>query len=234
MAKQQSNIETTDSPEAFESSRGSGFFLNNVRTLGIIGIVLLVAVIGIVAYFFVRGNSNDRAQLELARIRPYYDRGEFQVAISGDSSKKINGERVRGLRELVEEWKGTQAGQIAALYLGNSYLATGQIAKAQEPYEIAAGSSDELLTSAAHAGMAAVAEAANKYEDAAKAYAKAASEDRLGLNTPQYLLGAARNYERAGNKDEAIKNYRVVATQYSQTSANTQARLALARFNVEL
>ena len=231
MAKQQSNIDTADT---FGNEGGSGFFLNNVRTIGIIGIVLLVVVGGIVWYLISHGRSNDRAQVELARIRPYYDRGEFQVAIAGDSSKKINGEKIRGLRELAEDWKGVPAGKIAALFLGNSYLALGQAEKAGDAYEIAAGSNDDLLTSAAHAGLAAVAEAGHKYEDAAKAYVKAASEDHLALNTPQYLLGAARNYERAGNKDEAIKNYRTVATQYSQSAANTQARLALARFNVEL
>jgi tetratricopeptide (TPR) repeat protein len=227
----QSNIDTTDT---FENERGSGFFLNNTRTLGIIGIILLLVVGAGVWYIINRGGSNDRAQIELARIRPYYDRGEFQVAINGDSSKRINGEKIRGLRDIVQDWKGVPAGKIAALFLGNSYLATGQTPKAEEPYEIAAGADDDLLTSAAHAGLAAVAEAGDKYEDAAKAYEKAASEDHLALNTPQYLLGAARNYERAGNKDEAIKNYRTVATQYSQSAANTQARLALARFNVEL
>ena len=118
MAKQQSNIDTADT---FGNEGGSGFFLNNVRTIGIIGIVLLVVVGGIVWYLISHGRSNDRAQVELARIRPYYDRGEFQVAIAGDSSKKINGEKIRGLRELAEDWKGVPAGKIAALFLGNSY-----------------------------------------------------------------------------------------------------------------
>ena len=71
-------------------------------------------------------------------------------------------------------------------------------------------------------------------EDAAQQYAKAASEDRLELNTPQYLIGAARNYERANKPEEAKENYRKVATQFPQSPANAQARMALARYNVEL
>jgi outer membrane protein assembly factor BamD (BamD/ComL family) len=37
-----------------------------------------------------------------------------------------------------------------------------------------------------------------------------------------------------GRYDEAIKHYRTVATQYAGSPANTQARLALARHNVQL
>jgi tetratricopeptide (TPR) repeat protein len=230
MAKRQSNIETSSTGEG----TGGGFLRDNVRTLGIIGIVLLVGVGAFFAYNYSRGKNNGEALVALARIRPYYDRGEFMVAISGDSSKSINGEKVQGLSKVVEEYKSAPAGKIAALFLGNCYLGLGQPAKAAEPFEIAAGSGDELVTSAAHAGLAAVAEAAGKFDDAAGQYAKAASEDRLEINTPQYLIGAARNYERAGKKDEAKENYRKVATQFPQSPANAQARLALARYNVEL
>lgn len=230
MAKRQSNIDTSSANE----STGGGLFRNNVRTLGIIGILLLVGVGAFFAYNFSRGKNNGEALVALARIRPYYDRGEFMVAISGDSSKSINGEKIKGLRYVVDEYKSSPAGRVAALFLGNSYLGLGQPAKAAEPFEIAAGADDQLVTSAAHAGLAAVAEASGKFEDAAQQYAKAASEDRLELNTPQYLIGAARNYERAGKKDEAKESYRKVATQFPQSPANAQARLALARYNVEL
>jgi tetratricopeptide (TPR) repeat protein len=230
------SVSTFDTPESVEQSgnEGGGFFLGNLRLLGFIGFGLLAVIAGIFIINYLGGQANERAQVELGRIRPYYDKGEYAVAINGDSSKVIAGERVRGLRAIVEEHGSTDAGRIAALYLGNSYLALGQADKAVEPYETAAESDAPLMRSAAHAGLAAVAEARGNFAEAAEQYTKAASEDRLDLNTPQYLVGAARNYERAGKKEEAIKNYRRVATQYANTQANTQARLALARFNVEL
>jgi tetratricopeptide (TPR) repeat protein len=234
MAKSSSQISTPVSQEQVENEERGGFFLGNRRLLGIIGIGLLLLIGGVVYFAYLRGKSNDRAQIELARIRPYYDRGEYSVAISGDSSKKMGNEPVRGLRVIVEEFESTPSGKIAALFLGNSYLATNQPDKAAGPYEISAGGDDPLLRSAAHAGLAGVAEAKGQFKEAADEYAKAATEDRLELNTPQYLIGAARNYERAGEKDKAIDNYRRVATQYANTQANTPARLALARYNIEL
>jgi len=105
MAKRQSNVDTVDTFDADDNGGARGFFLNNTKTFGIIGLILLAVVAGVVVFSYSRGKSNDRAQLELARIRPYYDRGEFAVAISGDSSKVINGEKVRGLSAIVGDWK---------------------------------------------------------------------------------------------------------------------------------
>jgi tetratricopeptide (TPR) repeat protein len=231
MATKSSNIDTAD---ANDREQDGGFLLGNIRTLGIIGIILLAAVGGIAYYLIQNAESNEKAQIALARVRPYYDRGEYALAINGDSSKTYGTEKVRGLLYIVGEWSATPAGKIAALCLGNSYLALGQPAKAREPYATATGHDAELIRSAAHAGLGAVAETEGKYDQAAEEYEKAANEDRLELNTAEYLVGAARNYERAKKTDEAIKHYRTVATQYANSSANTQARLALARYNVQL
>lgn len=232
MAKRQSDIARVETVET--TSSGGGFLRDNVRTLGIIGIALLVLV-GVVFFFmYNRGQSNEQALAELGRIRPYYDRGEYAIAIGGDSSKTYGTEAVHGLRRIVDEYKSTPAGRMAALFLGNSYLGIGQPQNAAEPFEIAAGADDGLVTSAAHAGLASVAEASNKFEQAAQEFAKAAQEDRLELNTPQYLINAARNYERAGKNQEAIEHYKTVATRYAQSQANAQARLALARHGVNL
>jgi tetratricopeptide (TPR) repeat protein len=234
MSKQSLKLNTADTTTTTDREEGGGFLRENVRTLGIIGLLLLVALGGIYYYFYRQGKANDQAQIELARVRSYYDKSDFPLAINGDTSKTMGGAPIHGLRYIVSEWKSTPAGKIAALYLGNSYLASGQADKAAEPFEVATGSDEPLVRSAAHAGLGAVKEAAKKYEEAAKEYEKAASEDRIELNTPQYLLDAARNYELVGKKQEAIEQYRRVATQYPDSPVNTQARMALARNNVEL
>ncbi len=225
---------TTVTSNTLSNEQGGTSPVINGRMAAIIGIVVLVVVAGVWYFVSAGEQGNTEAAIALGRIRPYYEKGEYAAAINGDPSKTINGEKVRGLVSIVEEWSSTKAGKAAALLLGNCYQITGQNQKAAEAFEIAAGAKDELVTAPANAGLAAVAEANGKHEDAAKAYEKAASEDHLELNTPQYLLGAARNYERAGNNDAAKELYRKVATQFPQSPANAQARLALARFNVEL
>jgi len=216
-------------PDATAPSR-TGF-----RILWIVAGVLAVA--GVVVWYFhnVSVENNQRATRELERIRPYYESGEFKTAIEGDPTKRIGTERVRGLREIVGEWSGTNAGKVSALMLGNALLATDQPQKAAEPYHIAAESDDEMTRAAAHGGLGAVAESNKSYQEAADHYLEAAQEDRSEVATPQYMLQAARNLERAGKKDEAIKYYRTIATKYAQAGEpSAQARMALARNKVEL
>jgi len=234
MAKNTSDIDTAETNDATGREQEGGFLLGNMRLLGIIGLVLVAIAVAFGFYLNSSAKANDEAQVALSRIRPYYDRGEYAVAINGDSSKAMGTEKIRGLAFVVDEYDGTPAGKVAALFLANSYLALGQPEKAAPHYATAAGADAELVRAAAHAGLGAVAEAAGKHEQAAEEYEKAANEDRLELNTPEYLVGAARNYERAKKTDEAIKHYRTVATQYASSPANTQARLALARHNVQL
>ena len=227
----------TDMPGSTGSEENVGI-LRNAKLLGIIGIVILVVAVGV--YYLITGqaSSNQEAQLALARIRPYYDRGEYATAITADSALPVGPVRPKGLRYIVDEWGSTKVGKIATLYLGNSYLATGEAPKAKEPYDIATGSDHELVRAAAHAGLAAVAEASGAYAEAADEYVKAAAEDKLELNAPDYMIGAARNFEQAGKMEEAKDYYRRVATQFGGTQvnsqANVQARLALARLKVDL
>ncbi len=235
MAKPVSKFDTSEAVTDTGRVVQGGFLLDNLRLLGIIGLVLLVAAGGIF-YFFVykRAQANQKAQIALARIRPLYDRGDFESAINGsDSVMTSGGGRAMGLKAIVAEWGSTEAGEAAALLLGNSYLVTTQAEKAKQPYETATDSDAPLVRSGAHAGLAAVAESEGHFEEAADEYARAASEDRLDLNTATYLVGAARNYERAGRKDEAIEHYRRVAYQFPGSQANTEARLALARLGDE-
>jgi tetratricopeptide (TPR) repeat protein len=233
MAKQTTKVDTINAVD--DATEYGGGIFRNVRVLGIIGAVLLVIAGGVYYYNYSRVANNERALLELSRVRPYYDRSEFAIAISGDPTKKFSGEPVRGLSAIVADYGSTPAGQIAALFLGNSYMATNQVDKAYEPYTQASEADADMIASAGHAGLAKVAESKSKNDEAAREYVKAASTDPLELNAPRFLLGAARNYELAGNKEEAIKNYRLVATKYPRAvDESNQARLALVRNNVEL
>jgi tetratricopeptide (TPR) repeat protein len=234
MAKSVSNIDTSEVTEQTGREEQGGFLLDNLRLFGIIGVALLIVASGIFYFFVIRSaEANEQAQIALARVRPYYDQGAFPAAISGDSLTVSSGEKAFGLQAIVDQWGSTSAGKVAALFLGNSYLALMEPEKAKEPYEIATGADADLIRSAAHAGLAAVAESSGNYEEAAEEYAKAASEDRLDLNTPKYLVNAARNYERADRKEEAIEHYRRVANLFPSSQANTEARLALARLDAD-
>lgn len=207
---------------------------NRFKILGIVGVVV-VLIIGGVLYFNWQGNQdNIQAATELGYARAYYDQADYTRAIDGDPSQVIDGKPVRGLAAIVSDYGSTEAGKAAALSLGNAYLATDRVAEASKAYETASGAEDGLVRAAALAGLAAVAEAEGKHDAAAEQYVKAATLYTSDFTAPLYLLGAALNYEKAGNNDKAIERYREIATRYSSSEQNTQARLALARLNVEI
>ena len=89
--------------------------LRNARLLAIIGVVLLAVAGGVFYFLSSRAEARAEAQLQLARVRPYYDQGEYAAAITGDSVKKIGNTKPLGLRAIVEEYSSTPAGKIAAL-----------------------------------------------------------------------------------------------------------------------
>lgn len=203
------------------------------------GGLLLVAAI---AWFMLRGtgaSDSEMAAMELGRLTTMIASGDHAGAIAGDPTTLIDGRPVRGLEAIVDEYKGTEGGRVAALHLGEAYLATGDPAKARSAYDVARSSEKDLIRAAALVGLASVAEEEGNFEAAAGHYDEAIAlyeldDVQADLLRPLYLLAAARNYEAAGNQEEAIERYRSVATLYPSSQQTSAARLALARYGEEI
>lgn len=206
----------------------------NLKLLGIIGAVILVAAGG--WFFFNRQAqaSEAEASIALGRITSYMNRGDYEKAIQGDQALLINNRPIMGLVAIVDEYGSTNAGKRAALMLGNAYMLTEKPAEAAEAFRTAAESGDELTRAAALAGIASVAEAEGKYEEAAAGYDEAAAALTSDISRPIYLFAAAKNYEKASKQETAIERYREIAMQYPMSEQNNIARLALARHGVEI
>ena len=66
------------------------------------------------------------------------------------------------------------------------------------------GGSDKFLQASAYAGEAEVYEIKGDYAKAADYFDRAAARDPKNFLTPQYLVGAARDYIKVGKKDRAL------------------------------
>ena len=207
---------------------------NRLKIIGAAGVIVLLVVAGIVYLNWKGSKDNIQAATELGYVRPFYEQGDYTKAIQGDPTKIIDGKPLRGLAAIVEDYGSTEAGKAAALNLGDAYIATDQYALATDAFKKASDAENELVKSAGLAGLAAVAEAEGMHDKAAEQYAQAATLYKSDFTAPLYLLGAALNYEKAGNNDKAIERYREIAVRYSTSEQNNQARLALARLNVEI
>lgn len=155
----------------------------------LIGLAVLVVII--VAIVLMRQNSeknNILANAQLAKVMPLYEAGQYKDAIEG---KKL--ENISGLKQIVDQYGSTDAGEMAKLIIANSYFYLGEFDNALKSYKDFSGTGDEFKA-AAYAGIGACLETKKEYKDAADYYKKAASVSKSNSQNPEYLLKAGLAY----------------------------------------
>ena len=211
----------------------SEWVLRNQRVVGAAGVVLVVAIAGIWWWTGQQKTNSDHAATYLSRITGYYFNGDYRHAIDGDKQRKIEGEPLYGLRYIVEQYGSTVSGRQATLLLGNSYYAIGKYDSASREFDNA--SSDYPMTKAAiEAGRATILEHRGNKMEAAKLFESAASRDEANPLDADYLLSAARDYEAGNKKDDAVRLYRKLCADFSNSQFDDAAKRELLKMNVEL
>jgi tetratricopeptide (TPR) repeat protein len=171
----------------------------NTKILSYIAMGLVGAVVIGFLWSKNRADSHDKATTMLAKVAPYYDEGKYDLAING-----IPQEGTQGLQALVDEHGSTNAGQIAKLYLANSYYALKNYDKALEYFDDISVS-DKLVSASALAGAAACYEVKGDLSKAASYFEKAASKNMTLMQAPENLQRSAVNYAAVGKKEKAVE-----------------------------
>ncbi|MFZ1729464.1 MAG: tetratricopeptide repeat protein [Bacteroidota bacterium] len=218
--------------QAVPQSSSADFFYNlqdwfKANTKIIIGAVLGIVAIVIVGYIYTSGKAADElaANRELRKVQQLYQQQQYRLAITGDPAQKI-----MGLEEIVEKYGGTPTGEVAMIYLGNSYLYSGELDKAMTAFEDASPDND-MLRAAAVAGEAAVTEARGNNADAAELFEKSAGIFDNELLSGERLICAGRNYGEAGNMEKAKEMLEKVK-ESKNTKYHPDAERLMAQFNL--
>lgn len=210
----------------------SWFEANRTKVLGGLGVIVLA----VAGYFLWQSNQSadeEKASVMLSRITPAYQASNWRVAIDGDNNARVQGEPVRGLKEIVNSYGSTRSGNMAKLYLANSYYFMGKLDSAQQVFEDVDGG-EPLVRASVDAGKAAIFEEKGNKEEAAKLFMSAAGVDKTNPLNADYSLSAARNYEQAGKTDEAAKLYKTILAEYPGGYFDDAAKRGLIRLQVEL
>lgn len=187
------------------------------------GSITLVALFLII--FFVNRNiqQNQKAGLELSRMVTIYDNGSYLEAIDG----KL-GTNLIGLKKIVEDYGSTENGEIAKIYLANSYSFLGKYEEAYKYYKDYDGSID-MYKAASLAGQGDYFASKNDYEKAAELFNKAAMVSELNALNSEYLLKAGINYLKTGDKDNAKKLFNLIKVDYKTSAVANQVDKYLAQ-----
>ena len=222
----------------YEESRD--WMRNNQRVVTGAAIVLVAIVVGLVWWAGQRRTNEEHAATYLTHAMNFYFSGDYRHAIDGEKAGpqqpfglKPN-DMVYGLRYIVDNFGSTNAGNQAALVLGNSYYNIGKYDSAQRAFEKA--SSDYPLTKASiESGKAAIFEHSGNKIEAAKLFESAARRDKTNPMAADYLLSAARDYfQAAGHKDDAVRVYKELIEQYPNSQFDDAAKRELLKLNVEV
>jgi len=189
----------------------TGWYEENKKFLNYGALALVVIVIGAVIYFNNMSASNEKAMTELGKVYTYYDNAQYILAIDGVPERNI-----AGLKSIVENYGGSDAGDLARFYLGNCYYQLRRFDEALEQYDDFSPPG-QLLTVSRLAGIAACREAKGEYAEAASSFEKAAVTYSNDVGAAENLGNAARNFVQAGNKERALELYKKIKKEFPKS-----------------
>ena len=182
---------------------------------------LVVLVLGIAGYIYYQNQQAEAAAQALAPVQSTYAAGEYEAALGA-------GEGQAGLLEVIEEYGSTPAGNLARLLAADAYFNLEQYDQALEMLE-EYEAEENLYGAGARALEAAIYENREDFEQAAELYLEAAEIYPTEQSAPQYLINAGRNFETAGNYEEALEAYRRIEEEYPDADAVSEVPRYIAR-----
>ncbi len=196
----------------------------NRKLLSYVALAIVVLVAGVFIYLNRQSEDNQKATTELAKVFPLYDQGKYDQAING-----VPQEGTHGLQFIVDEYGSTHSGNIASLYLADSYFALGQYEKALGYYK-KVSVDDRMVSASALAGVGACYESMKQFADAASYYERAASKNMVAGLAPNYLRRAAESFAAAGDKAKAVEILKTLKKEFPSTQEARDADLFIAQF----
>lgn len=228
MAKKEENKDLLENPEVIaEKLEGAEHWIeeNLKLVIGVLGFIFLV-VGGYFGYNYYIGGQDQQAQKDMFQAVRYFEADSLNLALKGDGNNL-------GFEQIIEDYSGTDAANLANFYAGAISLKQGKYALAilyLEDFK----SNDLLVQPRAFSLIGDAYMEQKQYEDAAKFYGKASSFNPNKYFTPTYLMKEALALEKLNQNDKAKEAYQKIIDQYFDSSEYQNARKFKARLESNL
>jgi predicted negative regulator of RcsB-dependent stress response len=190
-------------------NQSEAFFLKYKKAIVAAVIAIVVIIAGVVLYqTYVAGPNEQKASTILAKGQQYFQAGDFQKALNGDSAQ------YKGFLSVANEYGSTKAGNLANLYAGLCYAQMDKWQEAANYLEKFNGADDELISPAAIGALGNAYAHLNQLDKAVSNLKKAAEKADNNALSPTFLIQAGEILESQGKKDEALKLYQQVKEKY--------------------
>lgn len=216
-----------ESPEALaeQLSRTEEFLERNRKTVFTIGGVIGMAIIAFFGYQYYINNQDQIAQRDLFQAVYYFEADSLGKALNGDGLNY-------GFLDVISEYSGTKAANLANYYAGVTYLQLGDYESALRYLQDFSGSG--LIEARASALIGDAYSELDEFESAANNYENAANNTPEKQFSPIYLQKAAIAYEKVDQLESALNAYNQIVDKYFESTIYQDARKHKARLEMKL
>ncbi|WP_421763822.1 tetratricopeptide repeat protein [Ekhidna sp.] len=220
--KHDDGIEILEDPNAIVE-KANEFFSNKRNKAMVFGIggVLALLIVGFAGYNYYITNQNQTAQEELFQAQFYFDADSLGLALNGDGNSY-------GFLEIMDEFPGTKAANLANFYAGASYLKLGDFDGAIRHLK-EFSSDDYLLQGRAYSLIGDSYMEMDDFSNAISFYNKAVDYKENESFTPIYLKKLAIAQEQNGDLTAAASTYSVIINDYPNSAQIHDAKKQKAR-----
>jgi tetratricopeptide (TPR) repeat protein len=220
--KHESAIEVN---EAFANAATTWKKIQKPFTALVIGII-----VGIAAWFgyqeYIMKPKEEKAAEAIYKAEQYFAMDSSRLVLNGDGQSK-------GVLNIISNFGGTKAANLAHYYAGVSYLKLGEFEKAIAQLKDFSTNAKQIQL-LAYGCLGDAYSEVNKKDDAIAAYKNAANAfEKDEINSSEYLFRAALLSETTGKTKEALDLYKELKTKYPKTDKGFQADKYIYRLNVE-
>jgi TolA-binding protein len=211
-------IEIIESPEALagQINKAEVFFLKNRKVVLGIGGAIVVAIAAFAGYRAYISTQEGTAQNALASVVYDFEADSLQKALNGAGGNE-------GLISIADNYKGTDASNLASFYAGVALLKQGKYDDAISRLQ-SFSSSDLLIHARAQSLIGDAYLEKNQPSDAISYYQKAADYEKNEYFTPVYLMKLALAQEKANQPADAIATYKRVVDEFPLSSEVVNAK----------
>ncbi|MBQ6083437.1 MAG: tetratricopeptide repeat protein [Bacteroidales bacterium] len=199
--------------ESIESTLGKTemFVEENRKPILIVVSAIILVVLAIFGLKkFVYEPREAEAQTAIFHAEQLFENDDYATALNGDGNNL-------GFINIIEDYGGTKAGNLARYYAGICYLNTGDFNNAVKYLGEFKGK-DQLVKPLATGAMGDAYMELDNAAEAAKCYERAAKESANSFTSPMMLMKAGYAYEMVENYQKALEMYKIIKADYPNSN----------------
>ncbi len=206
MAEQKKTNEALNVEEALTQSEA--FLIKNKKTIigAVVAVIVIVAGVSMYNHYYAAPRE-EKAQAALFKGQEYFEAGNFEQALNGDSIG------YEGFAKVADEFSGTKAANLAQAYMGICYAKMGQNEEAIQALNNFDGN-DQMVAPAIKGTIGNCYAQLGELDKAASTLQEAAAQADNNTLSPIFLKQAGEILVKQGKYDEAIKAYTAIKDKY--------------------